>query len=337
MTAPTRFANLLDLARLPYFEVKDGHLHIADSRFSAAIDVHTHLALSYLGGRVDLRASHARVEHYLDDQRALDLDVYINKNFTKADLKALTHDLTFMSFGGKGMRRTHTLPNLRREMNELGVKKSVLLPIDFPYLSSNAEQWLDVTHGQDDFICLGSVHALDPRLEHHLDQQVAMGARGLKIHPAVQLVPPDHRRTHRVVAACAARKLPILFHCGPVDIESAIGRRFSQVYRYEEVIAEHPDAQIVLGHSGALQMEQALAFAQKYPNVWLETSSQALTNVKKIVAEAPIARVLMGSDWPFYHQATALAKVLIATEGNEAARSAILRGNAERLFARRAR
>jgi predicted TIM-barrel fold metal-dependent hydrolase len=329
----TRFANLLDLARLPYFEVRNGELCIADSAFEPAIDVHTHLALAYLTGRVDLRASHPHVEHYLAADRPIDLDVYINKNFTPADIKALSHDLVFMAFGPDGMRRTHTMPNLRREMAQIGVRQSVLLPIDFPYLSQNSERWLDVTRGVDDLVCFGSVHPLQPSLEGRLDALVRLGARGIKIHPAVQLVPPDHRRMHKLVAACAARKLPVLFHCGPVDIENAVSRRFSQVYRYEQVIAEHPTAQIVLGHSGALQMEDALAFCKRYPNVWLESSSQSLTNVRRIVDEAPPERVMLGSDWPFYHQATALAKVLLATEGNDAARSAVLHGNARALFA----
>ena len=334
MSFPTSFDNLLDLARLPYFDVRNNELCVADSQFEPAVDVHTHLALSYFTGKVDLAASHPRTEHYLDEARPIDLDVYINKNFTPADLKALEHDLVFNSFGADGMRRTHTMPNLRREMQRMNVRQAVLLPIDFPYISHNSESWLDVTRGQPDFLCFGSVHAMQPAMERRLDALVRLGARGVKIHPAVQLVPPDHARTLKLVAACAARRLPVLFHCGPVAIENRLSRRFSQVYRYEQVIAENPTAQIVLGHSGALQMEQALSLAKKYPNAWLETSSQALHTVRTIVAEAPPDRVMLGSDWPFYHQATALAKVLIATEGNDTARRAILSGNADRLFSR---
>jgi predicted TIM-barrel fold metal-dependent hydrolase len=45
-------------------------------------------------------------------------------------------------------------------------------------------------------------------------------------------------------------------------------------------------------------------------------------------------RMLFGTDWPFYHLAASLAKVLIVTEGRPEARAALLRGNAERLLAR---
>jgi predicted TIM-barrel fold metal-dependent hydrolase len=126
--------------------------------------------------------------------------------------------------------------------------------------------------------------------------------------------------------------LPVLFHCGPVDIEPMLGRYFSQVRHYERAIAENPGTTFVLGHSGALQMEQALGFAKRYPNVYLELSSQSLTNVRRIVEEAPRERVVFGTDWPFYHQGVGLAKVLIATDGDDAARKAVLYGNAARLL-----
>jgi predicted TIM-barrel fold metal-dependent hydrolase len=42
--------------------------------------------------------------------------------------------------------------------------------------------------------------------------------------------------------------------------------------------------------------------------------------------------MLYGTDWPFYHLAATLAKVLIVTEGRPEQREAVLRGNAERLL-----
>ena len=43
--------------------------------------------------------------------------------------------------------------------------------------------------------------------------------------------------------------------------------------------------------------------------------------------------MVFGSDWPFYPLAATLAKVLLVTEGTPDARAAILRDNAERIFA----
>ena len=329
----TRFENLLDLARLPYFEAKDGALVLADPSLGPAIDVHTHLALAYVRPMsVDLGRAWPETEHYLPPSRAFDLDVYANKNFTPDDLRRLNRDLTLASVTSGGMRRTHTIPNLRREMGGLGVRQSVLLAIDFPVLSDNAGAWLAAARGSADFVVFGSVHPFRRGMTRELDRQVVLGARGIKVHPAVQSFRPDMDRALRLYRACGARGLPVFFHCGPVDIEPPLGRYLSQVRFYERGIAECPETTFVLGHSGALQLDEGLALARRYPNVWLETSSQSLSGVRRVVAEAPPDRIAFGSDWPFYPVAVPLAKVLLATEGDPALRRAVLHGNAARLL-----
>ena len=331
--ASTRFANLFDLARLPYFELRGGRLVLADQALAGAIDLHSHLALSYgLPARVDLRKAHAETLHYLPKDRAFDLELYINKNFVTDDLKRLERDLSLKSLTASGMRKTHTVPNLAREMDELGITSSVLLPIDMPVLSKNAVTWLRAIDGRPEMIGFGSVHPFARNPEAKLDEQIRLGARGLKVHPAVQLVGPDHPRAMKLYKLCGARGLPVLFHCGPVGIELAIGRRLSQVRRYEKPIAETPETTFVLGHSGALQMEEAVLLAKKYPNVWLELSSQSLGNVRRIVHGTDPDRIVYGSDWPFYHQAIGLAKVFLATEGHDALRKKVMFENAQRLL-----
>jgi predicted TIM-barrel fold metal-dependent hydrolase len=336
MKHPTRFENLLDLARLPYFEVKDGRLVLADASLGGAIDMHTHLALSFvLPARIDLQREWSETEHYLPKERAIELDVYVNRNFDGLDLSKLKRDLAFGSLTAGGMRRTHTIPNLAREMGELGVTQSALLAIDFPAFSDNARRWLRAIKGRQDILCFGSVHPWARDVAGKLDEQIALGARGIKVHPAVQLVRPDEPRAMALYRLCGERSLPILFHCGPVGIELGYSRYLSQVRHYERAVAENPDTIFVLGHSGAMQMAQGLSLCQRYENVWLELSSQSLTNVKRIVDEAPSARIVFGSDWPFYHQAVPLAKVFLATEGNDELRRAVLFGNAARLLATR--
>ena len=44
-------------------------------------------------------------------------------------------------------------------------------------------------------------------------------------------------------------------------------------------------------------------------------------------------RLIFGSDWPFYHLATTLAKILIVTGADTGARDAMLRHNARALLA----
>ena len=329
----TRFQNLHDLARLPYFEVADGALQLADPSLGPVIDVHTHLALTYGGKtKIDLTAQHQCTQHFLPPDRAIDLDVYMNLNFSEDDLSRLRKDLVQGSITGGTMRRTHTTANLVRDMGHLGIHKSVLLAIDLPVLSRNSEDWLTACRGVESLICFGSVHALSPGKRKRLDALKALGAKGIKIHPTVQLVAPNNRLAMKIYALCGERDLPVFFHCGPVGIEPALGRRLTQVYLYEQAVAENPRTTFVLGHSGALQMQQGLDLCLRYPNVYLELASQSISNVRQILEEAPEGRVMFGTDWPFYHQAPGLAKVFMSTEGADALRRQVLHENAAKLL-----
>ncbi len=88
----------------------------------------------------------------------------------------------------------------------------------------------------------------------------------------------------------------------------------------------------MIGHAGARDVDGAIPLAQKYKNLWLGIHGQGVTKLDQLVREVGADRLLYGTDWPFYHLAATQAKVLIVTEGKPAARHAILRGNAERLF-----
>jgi predicted TIM-barrel fold metal-dependent hydrolase len=335
MTIPTRFASLVDLARLPWFEVSDeARLVMSDRSVGPIADCHTHLALAYVRpNSVDLHKLHVETQHYLPSCCALDLDVYANKNMSKEVVEELTRDLTWRSLGPRGMRATHTVPNLTREMDETGIRHSVLLPIDFPVLSHNADVALcAVERTGDKLRSFGSVHPYAPDAERRLDAQLAKGARGVKMHPSVMMCRPDNRRAQKLYAMCAAREMVVFWHCGPAGIEPKLGQYMNQVRFYERPIADNPRTTFVLGHAGALQFDEALELQRRYPNVWLETSSQSLSNVKRMVERADTDRVVHGSDWPFYHPAISVSKILIATEGRPEIRHKMLWANAARLL-----
>jgi predicted TIM-barrel fold metal-dependent hydrolase len=330
---PFRFTCLADLARLPWFSIRDGRLVVKDASIGPIADMHTHLALAYVRPMsVDLEKLHDETKHYLPTCCPVDLSIYANRNIPPEALRELKIDLTLRSMGKRGMRATHTVPNLVREMDEMGIRQSLLLPIDFPVLSQNAGVALGAAKKEPKLLSLGSVHpyAADP--ERRLDSQLALGARGIKMHPAVQLVRPDSPRAQSLYRMCGARDMFVLWHCGPVGIEGRYPRHLSQVRHYLKPIVENPRTRFVLGHSGALQFDQALELQRRYPNVWLETSSQSLANVEEMVRRADPDRVVHGSDWPFYHPAMSISKILIATEGRPEIRHKFLWSNAAALL-----
>lgn len=332
MNYPTRFSSSRELTQLPWFDLVDGQLCL-DPAVGSSIDVHTHLAMAYvLPQRVDLGATHREAEHYLPLDCALDLDVYANVNFTQFDLSRMKKDLSLGALSAGGMRRTHTIGNLLSEMRALRVQSSVLLAIDFPFLSDNAGDWLREAKGHEELVVFGSVHPFKPNPEQELDRQVALGARGIKVHPAVQTVHPSAERCLRLYRACGERGLPVFWHCGPVGIEPPLGRYLTRVHRYARAIEQCPDTTFVLGHTGALELDEALELHRTFDNVWVEVASQSLSGVRRVLERARPDKIMLGSDWPFYHQSMPLAKVLIATDGDLEMRAKVLRENAARLL-----
>jgi uncharacterized protein len=331
-----RFASHHELARLPYFELRLGRLVLADPALGPSIDFHTHVANTYFVARqVDLARFYPETDLWLPMDAFVDLDVYANQNVTDAHRTRMVRSFFARSvldpIGG-GMRKSATFPNLVRDGGDLGITTSLVLPIEAPVFSHNAETQLRAVQGRTDVLCTGSVHpyARDPA--GALDRQRALGARGLKLHPNLMMVRPDAPRAVELQRLAAERGMFVLWHCGPCGIEGWAAQQRSQVRYYERAIAEIPDGTFVLGHAGALQMEQALDLARRYDNVWLELSCQSLTSLRRILDRGPHDRLVMGSDWPMYHQAIPLAKLLIVTEGDPALRRRILYDNAARLL-----
>lgn len=336
-THPTRFDSILDLARLPWFEVRGGNtLALTDdarAEVGPIVDMHTHLAMGFFRTlRVDLHAETPTTAYYLPLTSPVDLDRYSNENLDESALFAMKADVSVLGLTGWGMRTTHTAPNLRRDMAALGIERSVVLPFDLPVGARNADHLLEVARRYPDLVPFGSVHPYDRDVDARLDRQLAAGAHGVKLHPNGQFVSPDNPRTVHLCGRCGSKGLPVLFHCGPVGIEPAPARKRSQVDRYERTIAENPDTTFVLGHSGALQHDRAIRFADRYPNTYFELSCLGLGALREVIDAVPSDRLLYGTDWPFYHQSLTLTRVLLATEDDPALRRAILRDNAMRLL-----
>jgi predicted TIM-barrel fold metal-dependent hydrolase len=331
---PTTFDSLMDLGRLPYFDVVGGsRLRLVDDTVGPIIDAHTHLAMGWFRRlQVDLHAQTPRTAYYLPATLPVDLDVYSNENFDDESLWRMKVDLSVLGLTSWGMRTTHTAPNLLRDMDDLGIERSVVLPFDLPVGASNAEATLDAVAEYPRLVGFGSVHPRQRDVDGRLAAQRREGARGVKLHPNGQFFSPDSPRCVHLCGRCGAADLPVLFHCGPVGIEPKAARERCQVHRYEKTLAENPDTTFILGHSGALQYADAVRFADRYPNTYFELSCLGLTALRHVLEAVPADRLLYGTDWPFYHQALTLARVLIATEDAPDLRRAILHDNAAALL-----
>jgi predicted TIM-barrel fold metal-dependent hydrolase len=340
------YAGYRGLAELPWFELDaHGNLNCTDESVPQAIDVHSHLGMSVLlRPALDLQATTERVMHLLDCDATtpgctLDLDVYINGNFTPDALSGLRTHTIAQGLWGSRFAATQTIPNLLREMDAMRVQHAMLLPIKLglPFGDRLTEDWRAavIAAGAGKRLHVGlSVEPGSASAVQEMRAHAASGGRIMKLHPTVQRFYPDDPAVMHIYAEAEALGLVVFYHGGRAGIEPDSSHPFAMPRHYEAPLAEFPRLQFILGHAGARDSAAMLQLALRYENAWLGIHGQSLTMLETIIARTGGQRVLFGTDWPFYHLGASLAKVLIATDNPDRAtlRQAILRGNALQLL-----
>lgn len=341
---PQSYRGYRGLAELPWFELDaSGQLRCVADDFPAAIDIHCHLGMSLLlAPDVDLQARTARVQHLLDCDAEepgcpLDLDVYINANFTEDDLWALRMGALAQLTWGSSAAKTQTIPNLLTEMDACRVGEALILPIAFglPFGDDLCDRWTSAIEeaGAGDRLLGGaSVHPRDPERIQKLERFAAAGARAIKLHPTMQRFYPDDPDVMDIYQACQRLGLVVFFHAGRAGIEPEATHRYTLPRHFEGAFSSFPKVDFVMGHAGARDVAAAIPLATRYDNVWLGIHGQGVSVLAEMLEATSGERMLFGTDWPFYHLAATLAKVLIVTEGAPDLRDALLRRNAERLL-----
>jgi uncharacterized protein len=329
-----KYKDCYNLARsLPYFRIKNNKIYLKLK--TKIIDFHTHLGFSYAFSKPIKYLKKMPETKYMFPERnvPVDLNLYSGVNtYRYIKRKRLFSDNLKTLISSKGHNSTQTIPNLLEEMDRYKIEKSIVLAVDIPFSSRISREYLKYKEYSDRLLFFCFITNLNLGWRKKMRSFVEKGAIGLKIHPMTMLASPDKPKTMRLIKEWSKYNLPVLFHCGYSGIEPSIARRWMKVENYEKPIKTFPEIIFILGHSGCVFHKKAIAFAKKYPNVYLELSGQSPENVKDIIKGVDNDRILFGSDWPFYPIILPLSKVLIGTENNKKAREKILYKNADALI-----
>ncbi|MFQ5667144.1 MAG: amidohydrolase family protein, partial [Candidatus Binatia bacterium] len=276
---PLRLSGYRGLAELPYFaRDASGSLRLTVDGLPPVFDLHTHLGWSQLvAPRVDLLRRTPRTRYFLDCDReeppcTLDLDVYVNANFTPAMHRDMSREIRNSLLRGSRAGATHTIPNLLAEMDALGVARVAILPIavGLPFSADPTEHVLGAIAQAgvgDRLIPFASVHPRDARWREKLRRYARRGVRGLKLHPEMQRFFPDDRAAMQVYEECQRLHLPVIFHAGRSGIEPQFMRKYALMRRYAAALDGFPQLPFVLGHAGARDVADANALARQHANV----------------------------------------------------------------------
>lgn len=340
MASSSRLNSINELARLPYFLIKDGRLVLREGVAGGKIiDFHSHLGWHYLFARpVDLWGK-TQVRHFYPDKADIDLDRYSAFDFSAEKRRECQKETLRSAWSSAGWSATHTIPNILQEMDGLQVERSLVLAVDYPVFSRNTPEIFTAVgrtpESKRRLPVFASLHPFMPRLRKRLAQYVKEGIAGLKVHSAMQLFSPASRGAFRIYALAEEYRLPVLFHTGLSPLSPPWQRHFVRERDFAEAVKAFPRVDFILGHSGgATGAPWALDLARRHENVYLETSGQPPSAIASFIKHADTRRILYGSDWPYYPMVLPLAKTLLATEKDKKIRPLIFRENAVRLLAR---
>jgi hypothetical protein len=180
----------------------------------------------------------------------------------------------------------------------------------------------------------------------HLQHYIALGAKGLKLHPSIQELIPNHPKMRDVYAYCDTHLFPIVFHCGFVS--KVYLNDYADLASLLPVIDAYQHIPMVLTHMAEGNADAVIRIAQDYPHVFFDTSIaisgklcfkrlhdlcwQDDAFVVDVVRRVGAERIVFGSDYPFgspIHDVTRLLQMPLSD--NE--KRLIVGENALRIFA----
>lgn len=297
------------------------------------IDMHGHLGdILYPNGRELIYRTRVTKAKGWDPQTTN--EAQLNRGF---GIGRLAYEVTkyWTTKAQRARNFTATLENFRTSLEEAQVDYAVCLPIA-PYLTFD-----DLAEAKEQeerilpFTSIDLTRSYD--VEAQLNQDVARGALGLKLHPIIQNTSLDDQRTINALQAFRIHKKPVLVHVGQSIYYLGKEKKnntpeFGQVRYVEEVVRNFPDIKFIIGHAGLFWINEVCRRLGKLPNVWVDTSFQSPEDVRKLVKVFGAEKVLYASDWPYGNRDPHIKIIKVACRGDAKLEEMLFYRNAQELL-----
>ncbi len=198
---------------------------------------------------------------------------------------------------------------IMREFNQWGCEVGKRLPRLLPFSCISKE--------------LGNAEAIAQEVELRASQ----GAKGIKMHPGMFSFFPNDEALFPAYEKCQELGLPVLADSGPwppphvlVKFPSPVASshpesvvNYGEPVNWAQVAEAFPRLTIVLAHIGAAWWDERIELAQKYPNIFFDTSqgfaspdripycshrSLAEEDVVRVFRKIGVERIMFGTDFP---------------------------------------
>jgi predicted TIM-barrel fold metal-dependent hydrolase len=124
---------------------------------------------------------------------------------------------------------------------------------------------------------------------------VALGARGIKLHPRAQQFRVSDPRLEDVFAFAAEHRLPVLIHAGR-------GLPAGMAEELAHISDRHPEASLILAHAAIAEQGRIGELANGHPNIFFDTSTWTPLDLMALFAKVGPEQVLWASDIPYGDQ-----------------------------------
>ncbi|MCX6081334.1 MAG: amidohydrolase family protein [Chloroflexi bacterium] len=230
---------------------------------------------------------------------------------------------------GEGHDYQQTIDQQLREMDNFGIDRAIICPVDRCIAVENREG--------NDFV-LAAARAYPDRFYAfatanpwfgakalaELRRALSEGARGIKLHPSLQGFLLCDDLVYPLLELAGEQNVPVFFHTGTPA--------FAQPMHVAELALRFPQVNLIMGHMGSTDFWiDAVPSAQLAPNIFLDTSWSLPNKVHRAIQGVGVERVLFGTDSPLssYELEMGCRKATILSELDQ---SLVMGGNMLRLL-----
>ncbi|MBQ5995699.1 MAG: amidohydrolase [Clostridia bacterium] len=227
-----------------------------------------------------------------------------------------------------------TIGMLQREGKKAGIDKFIVQSVaTTPKQVSSINRFIADSAEKSDGVLtgLGTLHPESDDIERDVEEIVALGLHGVKLHPDIQGFKIDDYRCLKIYEQCEKHRLPILMHTGDSRYDNSNPNRLVPVLEiYTELI-------VIGAHFGGWSIwEEASKKLHGIPNLYVDCSSSFAWLpddgvVREIINRYGTDRVLFGTDYPMWSPSGELERFMSLGFGEEDNRK-ILSENAVRVF-----
>jgi len=156
----------------------------------------------------------------------------------------------------------------------------------------------EVAASEGRFTGLGTLHPESDNIKRDVEEILALGLKGVKLHPDIQAFKLDDYRCLKMYELCEGR-LPMLIHTGDDRYD------YSNPNRMRPILETYTELTVIGAHFGGWNVWHEVPQLYGLPNFYVDcSSSQGFLppqRIRELLDGFGAGRVLFGTDYPMWY------------------------------------